>query len=188
MNLCSRLGHPICPTFIEIKRDDQPIKPLIKTPAKIFYHNDDLGVELIAWYCVCETQYNEPVLIMDSHLVLKELTMKEKEALKEIFSDSETEYFCPDTVVPIIQNYGLYFPPLPMLQGTMEKTPKNELAPLYKVYEILKSLSAEQKNMEFLLKTGQVLIIDNRRFLHSRSDLYPDSKRRHLRVWVNERV
>lgn len=185
--LTSYLGEVICPTYIEISKNNDPVKPLIKTPTEIFFHNDDLGAELIGWYCVEESQYNEPVLIMDSLKVLEHLNQSDIETLKTIYSDSETEYFCPHTVVPLMQEYGLYFPPLPMLQGTLKNTEEEKLNVLNKLYEVLLQMSEEEDYHKFHLRKGQILIVDNRKYLHSRADLHADSRRKHLRVWVNEK-
>lgn len=160
-----------------VHRSDIVLDPRKRThlasPDAVPLHTDHPDVSFIAWRCEVQDEEDGASLLVDGHSLLARLSVEELDVLAahELPCPS-LEGRSPVTTCPIVDCEGdLFF--APWLMG-----------PAVPAISRFCALLAETRPVEVRLGPGDVLIVANRRMLHGRRALPPDSRRRLERIWI----
>lgn len=148
-------------------------------------HNDNPYANIVLWRCEEECDLGIPTKVIDLRDVLMKLPERDRELLGEVnvpIPNWKESSFEPEPLLAvgadgrIRANYVDWFDadaPSPEHQAAVER------------FEQAVADVAQESVLDFVLEKGQVLLIDNNRMLHGRSEVPDATKRFLLRLWVN---
>jgi len=173
--LCHSLGKILLETDVKI---DLKTKALVTSDKELDMHTDHSKAKYIIWHCLKQTSIGGHSLFLDTKKVLQKLSNKEKQELKKIqlfehkiFTDDMESY-------PMLSNingknkmyYSFWF--------INSKNKDNQ------VFLKFKRIVDEMKKTEIRLNENDVLIIDNDRMFHGRTEILGNKNRHLKRFWI----
>lgn len=149
-------------------------------PDAIPMHTDHPVADLIAWRCEEQDEHDGATLLVDGRAVLATLDEDALEQLKRVELPAMVRLGDPAIWTPVVWENGdvlrLFF--APWLEPRRIDTRQSQ-----GLQRLTRALEASRVEAARLLG-GQVLIIDNHRFLHGRGRLVDGSRRRLRRLWI----
>jgi hypothetical protein len=145
------------------------------------FHTDDPTVDLIAWYCEAQDDWDGASVLVDSQPVLARLHEQARTDLRQTLLPFRALAPHSTAFWPVLSESGQIFL-MPWLEPTSPRHRQEGSAFVAFVGSVL-----AQRPVRIRLRPGQALIIDNRRMLHGRSAIHPQSRRRLRRYWVRLR-
>lgn len=176
-------------SFVELARDLGEIvddtrvrlvagkRTYLARPDPIPLHTDHPKACLIAWRCEAQHELDGASLLADGHAVLAQLDARTRAILGEIELPAMVRPGDVATPTPIASRDGrvFYAPWLEPIERAVEK---------HHALVAFREALGSAKPRRVRLDPGQVLIANNRRMLHGRGALLPDSARRLRRLWI----
>jgi Taurine catabolism dioxygenase TauD, TfdA family len=164
------------------RRNNLP-RPSIYQSGEMDFHTDPPPADLLAFYCVEQDDEDGSSLLIDLGHVEEDFTPDEVDDLYQVevaYSPSNPEGYDGLGTLKLVTRHPA--------GATINYMPWGVRRPLdEKLANLLDRFEAYVRSrpvLSFRLKPGECLIIDNRRLLHGRGPLPPESKRHLLRVHV----
>lgn len=174
VELARELGEIVDDTRVRIVPGK---RTYLARPDPIPLHTDHPKASLIAWRCEAQDELDGASLLVDGHAVLAQLDARSRAILREIELPAMVRLGDVATPTPIVSSRGgvFYAPWLAPIERTVENR--------YALVAFREALACSSTRA-VRLGAGQVLVVDNRRMLHGRAALLPQSARRLRRLWI----
>jgi len=195
-HLCSQLGSIISTASVEVNasaiaqeqgsRADNPKlqRPTIYSNSSIGYHTDSPEQDIIAWRCVRQDVNDGKLYLLDTANILKHFSVTELQEMKAIklrwAKRVDSIEQLNETALLSESDSGsfqVYYTPWflrtkysPIEQAHIEK---------FQAW-----IATTEADVAIRLLPGEVLFVDNRRMLHAREAIAPDSKRQITRIGI----
>ena len=171
-----QLGKIICTTDVQIRKS----RGILTTTRGLTFHTDHHKADYILWFCHQQTSEGGESVLVDAKEVFQSMDEKDKEVLRSInlyehkVFDNDPEYY------PLIDNNNdLYCSFFPYDDESLTDEAKSVLYKFYKLFH-------DHDHVNITLQPNDILIIDNRRMCHGRTEIR-GTKNRHLkRYWINK--
>jgi hypothetical protein len=185
--IAQQLGSIILRTELAITADR---KSIVYKPDEIGFHQDNPTIHFIGWYCVHQDEMDGSSRLLDTDNLVTTFSSDELEVLSTInirYPDlanhqpdlGREAYFQAPLLDKGSAGYGVYFTPWFLLDSYDEQ----QRRVLDKFIAYVKAKETHEV-IGIRLKPGESLFINNRRMLHGREAIRPDSRRFIKRVWI----
>jgi hypothetical protein len=152
------------------------------------FHSDNPRINVLAWYCREQDEVDGALYLIDTDSVAGFLTQAELEILTKtnvMYSnlqsgaDKEKELLKEPVLTAIGSGYHVYY------QSWLlrDKYTAEQVAALSRFSEYIKAMQKTSR-IRVRLEKSQSLFIDNRRTLHGRASLAPDTRRHLIRFFL----
>ncbi len=175
--LCCTIGEIIYENDISPNLRSRSLSNSFKA---LDFHTDHHIADYIGIFCIEQSDIGGETVLVDSYEVLKMLTENERECLKginlyehKIFEDDNETHSMLMEINGVYKIYYSYW----LMKNEMDVVQKE-------VFEKFRAMTHTAKQIRFKLKPNELLIFDNRRLLHSRTEIGKGEKRLLKRVWV----
>ena len=182
-SIANSLGRPILETEVML---DPSREASVYSPKEMPFHTDHVRAQFIGWYCIVpHNGIDGATLLMDSRKAFENLSMATLSSLKAIsiampsLSPREEDRNSFDYSALCDSDERIHYAPWYVQE------PKDS-----GIRKALRSFQAQIETTESFgvkLERGQYFFIDNRRILHARGALEPESKRKLLRIWIEKK-
>jgi alpha-ketoglutarate-dependent taurine dioxygenase len=174
-----------------VRRNDQAerVRPTVYSSAALDLHTDRPTADVLGWYCVKQDVTEGALCLLDLWPVLASLTEEDLELLQSV----PIRYHVPNALgveealtepllVRTASRYKVYFAPWhlgPNLSGPRRQA----------VARFQEAVNRSTRNaaLQVRLEPGESLFIDNRRLLHGRGAIAPESQRHLVRYYIRLR-
>ena len=170
------LGETIMITDVIVKTES---KGLVTTASEIDFHTDHHKAKYVVWYCHKQTDSGGESLLIDAEKIFLTLTKIEQENLKlvqlfehQIYPDDKKSY----PFVEIDENGNRQFH-----CSLVNDSDKENLA-----FRNFQKIVNETNPIKIKLKEKDILIIDNHRIFHGRTEIIGSKDRFLKRYWLKE--
>lgn len=178
--LAGSLGRAWCETAVELRPD---VRSYLCRPEPVPFHTDHPEADMIAWRCEQPDNADGAQQLVDGWAALESCGRGIRDALTHVHAEVRVRRDSPPSRWPIVRAtpygdrlfYAEWIKPI-------EADPHSGAA-----FDVLKAevrRRTESHVEEFRLGEGEVLIIDNGRYLHGRRALAGESRRRLRRFWI----
>lgn len=178
--MVERIGRAWCETAVELRPD---VRSYLCRPEPVPFHTDHPEADFIAWRCEQQDNADGSQQLVDGWAALEACGRGVRDALTHVHAEVKVRGDSPPSRWPIVRPspngdrlfYADWIKPI-------EVDPHSGA-----VFEALKAeirRCTESHVEEFRLSEGEVLIIDNGRYLHGRRALAGESRRRLRRFWI----
>lgn len=178
--LVAALGRAWCETAVELRPD---VRSYLCRPEPVPFHTDHPEADLIAWRCEQQDSADGSQQLVDGWAALEACGRGVRDVLTHVHAEVRVRQDSPPTRWPIVRAspqgdrlfYADWIKPI-------EADPHSASA-----FEALKAevrRRSESHVEEFRLCEGEILIVDNGRYLHGRKALSSGSVRRLRRFWI----
>lgn len=144
-------------------------------------HTDHPNADFVAWHCIEPSDNGGESRVSDLSIILDELDDNEKNILKETHLKNVQLFDTCKETHPIVEiqdgKLRLYFVPWFVLEPT-DETVKNLIS---KIED-----KAVGREIKFSLQKGDVLVLNNKRILHGRTEIVGSQNRLLKRYWIKE--
>lgn len=171
------LGETIMITDVIIKTES---KGLVTTASEIDFHTDHHKAKYVVWYCYKQTDLGGESLLIDAEKIFLSLTKIEQENLQlvqlfehQIYPDDKKSY----PFVEITENGNRQFH-----CSLVNDLDKENLA-----FRNFQKIVNETNPIKIKLKEKDILIIDNHRLFHGRTEIIGSKDRFLKRFWLKEK-
>jgi hypothetical protein len=149
----------------------------LSSPEAMAAHTDHPWIDLILWECIVQDQIDGTQILVDGEAICAKLG-SEADSLRSICLPIPGLHdLKPIGDHPILNKEGFYWAPW--------RRPPQLTKDQTVVFENFKRLTSEYYgSTRIRLKTGEMLLIDNRRMMHGRASLPTNSKRLLRRWWI----
>lgn len=162
-------------------------RPVVYSPTELGFHTDRPTVDVIGWYCVEQDAVDGAVHLIDTadlaeHLSVAELAGMGKVEFGYFQRDRRTgkeEFGRAPLVTSGPRGFLVYYAPWLLQEKHDGETER--LAARFSAYVDRKR---ETALVRIRLHRGEALFIDNRRLLHARGNLSPESRRHIVRLYI----
>src|SRR5579864_7033840 len=169
------------------RRSAAESRPVVYAPTELGFHTDRPTVDVIGWYCVEQDALDGAVQLIDTadladHLSSEELAGLERIELGYYHRDSQAETDEPRQASLIEKGprgHLLYYAPWQLAADL-----GGDAAQLLARFEAYLEIKRATSLLRIRLERGEALFIDNRRLLHARGNLSPDSRRHIVRLYI----
>ena len=152
-------------------------------PGPLGLHTDPAHVATIAWWCKQPAAEGGATQLLDLAAVFSDMPRADQALLRHVRLRSPDPDGGPPRIVPFVSWMGadprLFYADWQVLP--ISDRPTNAA---WKRLRAHIEAAANTHAFGIRLEPGQVLVIDNRRFVHGRGRLPPDSPRCLLRLWI----
>ena len=177
-SLLESLGNIIQVTDVKINTNS---KALVTSSKELDFHTDHHKVDIIAWHCIKQFSEGGYSVFLDIEDVLEKFTEQEKEQLAsihlyehKIFDDDKDSHPLLNKVKGKYRCYYSFW----LVKENLEKADQELLARF-------RSTIANIKTQKILLQPKDVLLIDNGRILHGRTEIKGNKDRFLKRFWIS---
>lgn len=174
------LGKVIQTTDIVVKPDS---KALVTSARALDFHTDHHKADYIAWYCLEQTDQGGETILLNAEQIYRSLAEEHQLALQciklfehKIFEDDQDNYPLVEIVDSKPRFYYSYWFAKNIPLNSLEK-------------EALKSFQEKirvSRPIKIKLKKNDILIVDNRRIFHGRTEIVGTKNRFLKRFWIQE--
>lgn len=179
-DLVSRLGSPWCETAVELRQD---IKTYLCRPEPVPFHTDHPDADYMAWRCEVQDASDGSQELIDGSAALAACDRLVREQLRHVHAEVRVRKDGPSVRVPLLRETHLG----ERLFFASWITPVEQDNWSIEAFEALRKelhRLAETEVLRVRLDVGEVLVIDNGRFLHGRKAIGASSSRRLRRFWI----
>ena len=169
-------------------RDFRPARPSVYQDSELELHTDRPSADWLAWYCVRQDPEGGATLLVDTRDLTEHFSRGELEHLGRIDVGFNTRN--PDTGreiahrCPLLERGGpglkVYYVPWLVEIATGDEEGRR----LLDKFDDYVREKKERDSVPIRLEEGQSLFVDNRRLLHGRGPLSPESRRHLVRVYI----
>lgn len=164
----------------------KPDAPTLFNFTRMHLHTDTPCADIVAWHCCIEGLTDELTVLLDSSQVISALPISVLQTLSKVKCEVPNRDKVPTKLHMAYEDY-------PLLRKLPDQTYAVNYTPYLKfiiedeeqkeaVKYFQKTINEHEKySVKLHLELGQSLIVDNRRYLHCRTDLHKDSPRCHYR-------
>jgi hypothetical protein len=179
--LAASLGEVVAVEEIELRPG---VGSYACSPGPVPFHTDHPAVTSAAWYCLRQDPVDGASLLIDSQQLIGKLSLEQialLERLRLAFPPLVAGH--PPGAAPVLMprsdGYGVYYPPIVRPQGP-------EPAALDALQELAEQVREVGPTLQIRirLEVNDALFVDNRRMLHGRGSLRPNSPRLLRRAWI----
>ncbi|MBX3360103.1 MAG: TauD/TfdA family dioxygenase [Phycisphaeraceae bacterium] len=178
--LVGSLGRAWCETAVELRPD---VRSYLCRPEPVPFHTDHPEADFIAWRCEQQDHTDGSQQLIDGWAALEACGRGVRDALTHVHAEVKVRGDSPASRWPIVRAsphgdrlfYADWIKPI-------EADPHSGMA-----FDALKAEIGRRTQShveEVRLSEGEVLIINNGRYLHGRKPLASDSQRRLRRFWI----
>ncbi|USE39516.1 TauD/TfdA family dioxygenase [Endozoicomonas sp. SCSIO W0465] len=172
----SDLGQIVYTTEVQVNINS---RALVTSDRELKLHTDHHAVNYIAWYCHKQSTAGGESVLLDTNLILPKLSNHDVQALRGIHAYEHKVFDDDAEQHPILS-----------------KSESNDLEVYYSYwlmddkdrvnihFQKLKELIEESKPLKFRLEANDVLILNNKRVLHGRTEIQGDKDRHLTRYWI----
>lgn len=147
------------------------------SPHQLGLHTDQHYVDVIAWYCVRPAETGGETLLVDTAPLLSRRDARERALLdRVVMRCPDVDGIAPADEVPLTSSGRVYY-----AAWNVAPLPDPEVNAAFKRFV---SDVESSPRIGIRLEIGECLFIDNRRMLHGRGVLPPDSPRLLRRFWL----
>jgi Taurine catabolism dioxygenase TauD, TfdA family len=155
----------------------------VRNPAAVPFHSDHHPfADIIGWYCIRPCQSGAPSIFLDVRDAYDRLSRVDRDKLLTLrlrLKAASRQLLIP--VVSFNRGRPRFAWNAIWLEKPIEATAKAALRRFTKML----TGGADARTISVSLRAGEFVLIDNKRFLHGRAPLPPDSHRMLYRVWIN---
>jgi hypothetical protein len=179
-NLIAELGKVWCETRVEL---GSGVQSHLCRPAPVPFHTDHPAAHWTAWRCEAQDETDGAHQLIDGRAALAACGSIVRERLTRVHVEVRAREESPAERVPLVQPTAngerLFFAP-------WLRPVERDAGSLYAFERLLSELAecAKTSVLEVRLEEGEVLIVDNGRWLHGRRSLPPSSRRRLRQSWI----
>ena len=179
--LAASLGEVVAVEEIELRPG---VGSYACSPGPVPFHTDHPAVTSAAWYCLRQDPVDGASLLVDAQRLIGKLSLEQTallERLRLAFPPLVAGH--PPGAAPVLMpwsdGYGVYYPPV-------VRPEEPEPAALDALRELAEKIREVGPNVQIRirLQVTDALFIDNRRMLHGRGPLRPNSPRLLRRAWI----
>jgi hypothetical protein len=179
--LTASLGEVVAVEEIELRPG---VGSYACSPGPVPFHTDHPAVTTAAWYCVRQDPVDGASLLVDARRLIGKRTSEQIALLKRLrlaFPPLVAGHppGAAPVLVPRSDGYGIYYPPL----VRPEEPEPGALVALQELAERVCEIDPTEQ-IRIRLEVNDALFVDNRRMLHGRGRLRPNSTRLLRRVWI----
>jgi hypothetical protein len=178
--IVSSLGEVIQKTEI---RENPLSTKLLSSNQKMGFHTDHHAAKYIAWFCRSQSAWGGQSLLLDTYPVLEKFSKNSRSLLQEISVQTHRVFYNDKLSKPLLTideqgTSAIYY---------AEWLINNPISIKHqKALDVFEDEITKVKPREILLSEGDLLIIDNQRFLHGRTAFPEKSNRWLTRFWIKE--
>ena len=174
--IAGRLGEVVTQTDVTIKHQGRG--PLVTSDKALGLHTDHHAVKFVLWHCIRQSSQGGYSLLSDFDEFSHALPPNHIETLKGTLLYEHDVFSSGNTACPLLRTdedgkLKVYF----SFWHVSGDDKDNEAVRLFH------SL-AKQYTWKYRLSAGDILIIDNQRMLHGRTDITGDKERLLKRFWI----
>ncbi|WP_434043981.1 MULTISPECIES: TauD/TfdA family dioxygenase [Sorangium] len=154
------------------------------SPGPVPFHTDHPAVTTAAWYCVRQDPVDGASLLVDVKRLVGKLSSEQivlLERLRLAFPALVAGH--PPGTAPVLvarsDEYGIYYPPVVRPDNPEPRA----LSALHELANRVREIGPTEQ-IRIRLEANDALFIDNRRMLHGRGPLRPNSPRLLRRAWI----
>lgn len=177
--LASTLGRTMLETPVRLTRE---ARTYLSSPKPLPAHTDHPSVEHIAWHCLAQDDEDGASLLIDSKPILEAMGDQAEALSRVLLGCPPLKGLDPTGTWPLVTLSGssraVYYAPWQRPQVDDDETQA--------AYREFRSRVEATTPHAVRLEPGQALMIDNRRILHARGALKPDSRRELRRLWLTQ--
>ncbi|KYF96111.1 hypothetical protein BE20_04465 [Sorangium cellulosum] len=179
--LAASLGELVAVEEIELRPG---VGSYACSPGPVPFHTDHPAVTTAAWYCVRQDPVDGASLLVDAQRLIGKLSLEQITLLERLhlafppLLAGHPPGAAP-VLVPRSDGYGVYYPPV----VRPEEPEPGALVVLQELTERVREVSPTEQ-IRIRLAVSDALFVDNRRMLHGRGPLRPNSPRLLRRAWI----
>lgn len=176
-NICLQIGNIIHENDITPNVKSRSLSNSYKA---LDFHTDHHRANIIGIYCIKQSTFGGETKLIDSYDVLNNFNEEELSILKtiylyehKIFSNDPDKY----PLLEMVNNkYNIYY------SYWLEKGGLDQIQKV--VFDKFKELTHTVNSIKFKLNENDLLLFDNRRMLHSRTEIKVGEERLLKRIWL----
>lgn len=175
--ITTELGEVIFTTDVKVKPES---RALVTSEKELDFHTDHHRANLIAWYCIEQTDEGGETILQDANKIFELLGREEQEELRmvrlfehKIFEDDEDSY----PFVTEENGRRAFYYSFWLVKDNISQQQKE----IIRKYQ---NLTRETEYLKLKLNPTDILIIDNHRILHGRTAIAGNKKRFLKRLWI----
>jgi hypothetical protein len=181
LSLAASLGEVVAIDEIELRRG---VGSYACSRGSVPFHTDHPAVAIAAWYCVRQDPVDGASLLVDSQPLIRALSSRQVtslESLRLAFPPLASGHAPGAAPVLVLRadRHEIYYPPI----VRPEQPGPEALAALQALVERVREVGPSDQ-IRIPLDVNDALFVDNRRMLHGRGPLQPDSPRLLQRTWI----
>jgi Taurine catabolism dioxygenase TauD, TfdA family len=178
-DLINTFGRTIFITNVTVKPNS---KALVTSDLPMDFHTDHHHADLILWHCLEQSNQGGETLLLDAYDLVSGLTPEQRELLRHTLLLEHKVFPNDPGQFPVLSTH---FGRDKMYYSTSML--KDDLLPTQReVLHTIKQYVAQATPICYLLKPGDILMIDNSRMLHGRRAILGDKKRMLKRYWIEK--
>lgn len=177
LNILSGFGKVIFESQI---RENHKSSRLLASNKAMGFHTDHFHANYIAWFCHSQAFTGGESLLLDTQLIIKTLPPSVVELLREINVQSHKIFYHDKMNYPLLSEFNeIYY-----ADWMLDEAPTLKHK---KALETFQKALNEAPFIKLQLSEGDLLIIDNHRMLHGRSEFPFSSNRWLTRYWLSSK-
>ncbi|WP_437656743.1 TauD/TfdA family dioxygenase [Sorangium sp. So ce1182] len=158
------------------------------SPGPVPFHTDHPAVTTAAWYCVRQDPGDGASLLVDAQRLVGKLNPEQLALLERLrlafppLAAGHSPGAAP-VLVPRSDGYGIYYPPVVRPDNPEPRA----LSALQELADRVREIGPTEQ-IRIQLEVNDALFVDNRRMLHGRGPLRPNSPRLLRRAWIQREL
>jgi hypothetical protein len=173
---CAEFGSVCDETIVAVHPN---ARTYVSGHGAIPFHSDHPDVDFIEWHCERQDPADGATLLLDAQAIVLALPAAIRELLRRtLLPFAPLDGRALGALAPVLDERGVFYAPW------LEPIGPASLDGLLAFREALLRQTAP---IEIRLRAGEALVVDNRRMLHGRRAIAPDSPRRLERRWRQHR-
>jgi hypothetical protein len=157
-------------------------RPSVYRADGLSYHTDSPIIDMLAWYCVAQDAVDGTSALIDTGDVTQrfnaeDLAVMSRIRIRAMMRDAENREIVRQ--FPLFADGRIYYAPWLLCEDLSEQ--EREVAARFADYVAEKDAT---EPIRIRLKPGEMLVVDNHRILHGRSEIPRDSRRHLVRLYI----
>ncbi len=171
------LGTTIYVTDVTVKPGS---KALVTSDRALDYHTDHHRADLIAWYCLEQTDDGGETILIDAYALLRKLSAEQLHLLRSVKLFEHKVFDGDSELFPLLsEKFGrekVYYS-FWVNRGDLTREQMEALL-------AFKSITETERPIRYRLEPSDLLVIDNGRMLHGRTAIGGNRRRFLKRYWI----
>lgn len=176
-NICEQLGEIIFTTEVIVKPDS---KSMVTSARGLNLHTDHPQAKYIVWFCYKQTDSGGQSILLDAESIFRQLSSDEQEALHKIYLKEHKVFSDDKEFYPLVETTNgkrkFYF------SFWLTKESDRQNPALLRFRQLIEQSSVTT----ITLQPNDILIVDNHRILHGRTEIKGTQDRHLRRFWISK--
>ncbi len=156
-------------------------KSLTNSFKKLSLHTDHHKADLVCLFCITQSESGGESILLDTRNFLEKFSSLEKEILSSIYLKEHKVFKNDPDFYPLLTNLNDFYYSYWLVKNDLTTQQSS-------VLNKLKNLIENEMLIQFKLQNNSLLILDNKRMLHGRTEILENQKRILKRYWLKRRT